>query len=293
MSWLGDILNPLTEFPGWTYRPGGPGATEPAALAALALLGHGRTRQAQRPLDWLVRVQSSAGSLGVTADHQQPRWPTSLAVMAWLAADRERYRQRIDRAVAWILQAEGATIAKNSTFGHDTSLVGWPWVLGTHSWVEPTAFHVLALRAAGYVQHPRAQEAQRLLIDRQLSTGGANYGNTSVLGQQLRAHVQPSGISLLAIAPAEDGLADQRVTRSLDYLQEVLDSRTSTASLCFALLGLAAHGRRPIHTDRWLAGAARRHLRRGPAAYNSALLALAALGADGPLITLPRREPGA
>jgi len=48
--------------------------------------------------------------------------------------------------------------------------------------------------------HPRADEAVQLMLDRILPGGGCNYGNTIVLDQLLRPHIQPTGIVLLALA---------------------------------------------------------------------------------------------
>jgi hypothetical protein len=146
-------------------------------------------------------------------------------------------------------------------------------VQGTHSWVEPTALAVLALQASEMGRHPRTVEAVRLLNDRLLDDGGCNYGNTFVLGQELRPHVQPTGLCLWALAGVQQ---DPRIARSLDYLTEEVATQLATASLSYGLLGLAAHGRRPGGAETYLARAAERTLRRAPSAYRLALLALAA-----------------
>src|SRR2546428_787916 len=80
-----------------------------------------------------------------------------------------------------------------------------------------TAMHVLALKAAGHRDHPRTREAVRLLIDRLLPGGGCNYGNTIVLGQELRPQLQPTGLAMLALAGETD--PDGRVAMSLAYLK--------------------------------------------------------------------------
>ncbi len=113
-----------------------------------------------------------------------------------------------------------------------------------------------------------------LLTDRLLSGGGCNYGNTIVLGQELLPHVQPTGLALLALAGEAD--RDGRIGRSLDYLSAVLSEKTTSASLAYGLLGLAAHGRFPAYADRFLVPAYRRTLQRDGAAYQLALLGLAA-----------------
>ena len=142
-------------------------------------------------------------------------------------------------------------------------LVGWAWAEGTHSWLEPTAFAVLALQAAGQSNHARTREAVRLILDRQLPGGGCNYGNTVVLGQRLRPHVQPTGIALLALAGEND--SDVRITKSIAWLRRSIGPETTAASLAWALLGLRAHGIDVPQADDWFATAAE-HTPRGVAA---------------------------
>ena len=160
--------------------------------------------------------------------------------------------------------------------------MGWPWVVGTHSWLEPTAWAVLSLYAAGKKDHERVDEAVRLLVDRILPDGGCNYGNTVVLDQVLRPHVEPTGLVMLALADKD--IKDQRIERSLDYLQAQIQPRQGTASLCYACFGLAAHGQLPTGWQKHLTASARRTLSRDASPHKIALLALAALGSTCPLI---------
>ena len=290
MDWIDDILDALTATTGWGYHAGAPTATEPVALAALALVAHGR-HDAARPLtDWLTKHRNSDGSLGVTAAQNSPCWPTSLAMLAWLAADRASkqpvHAEMIRAAADWTLAIQGVPVDAGKEMGHDSSLIGWPWVETTHSWIEPTAQHVLALKAVGMSAHARTREAVRLLVDRLLAEGGCNYGNTIVLGQTLRPHLQPTGVCLLALADEPD--ADGRIGKSIEYLLRALNQRTATASLCYGLIGLAAHDSSPADAELVLANAAQWTLKREAAPYKLALLALAALGKVCPLITLPR-----
>ncbi|MGI9430264.1 MAG: hypothetical protein ACR2NM_16505, partial [Bythopirellula sp.] len=178
------------------YLPNGSSATEPTAWAAMALAYAGRNESADRAGEWLVSLQSRNGSVSVGPDSSDPHWPTSLAVLAWRTIDPERYQLPIERAVAWTIGARGSTVPRDPKIGHDTTLVGWSWAADTHSWLEPTAFATMALRASGNREHPRSQEARRLLLNRLLPDGGSNYGNTKILGQTLVPHLQPSGIVL-------------------------------------------------------------------------------------------------
>ena len=129
-----------------------------------------------------------------------------------------------------------------------------------------------------------------MLIDRLLAGGGCNYGNTVVLGQELRPHVQPTGLAMLALAGQTE--VDRRIGRSLDFLAANLSAETTSASLAYGLMGLAAHDRFPPDARNWLRAAYRRTIARDGAAYKLALLSLAALGDKCPLITLPAKGAG-
>ncbi len=130
-----------------------------------------------------------------------PGWATSFALLLWQTAGGFEQERRL--AAAWLLGERVATTPRSAVpagiTGHDPSLAGWPWVEGTHAWVEPTAVAVLALAREGFIGHPRVLDGVRLLRDRQLATGGWNYGNTTVFGQALRPHPVPTGLSVLAL----------------------------------------------------------------------------------------------
>jgi len=284
MSWIDDALELLAKAPVCGYQPHDAGATEPSALAALALVGHGLGKGPHDAVcEFLTQLQQSDGSLGVRRGEDSPRWPTSLAVLTWLALNKDKYRDQIARGVQWAVGLEGQRMKSTNT-GHNTMLAAWPWVEGTHSWVEPSALFTVAFKAVNMHDHPRTREAVTLLIDRILPDGGCNYGNTAVLGQLLRPHVQPSGIAMLALRDEID--MNRRIALTLDYLAKSVSSETTSASLAWALLGLAAHDRYPDNADKLLAVAFERTMKRDKSPHRVALLALAALGTKSPLIGL-------
>jgi hypothetical protein len=293
MYWLDDALHELSAAESWSYHRGQPSAAEPVAFAALALLCHGRIDEAHRPLAWLSGIQADDGSVGITSEQRSPHWPTSLAVIAWRKADeiagRGDYRDSVTTALASLLRIKGKPLERWKEGGHDTTLIGWPWVESTHSWVEPTAYAVLALKAAGCDDHPRTREAVRLLIDRLLPDGGCNYGNTFMLGQCLRPHLQTSGAALAAIADERD--PSGRLERTATYLQANLSARTTSVSLSFGVLGLGAYGALPEVSDRWLEAAAHRTFQRSRSPYQLALLALAAKANMFPLGIVRAPQP--
>src|SRR5579864_7727322 len=146
MSFIEEILDSLaTQLP-CGYHAVGPASTEPTALAAMALAAQGRQAAAAKGFEWLAGLQAADGSVGPTATQAAPGWPTSLAVVAahfatssggGVATTAKRFD--LDRAVRWMLQTRGEALPRTPELGHDTTLVGWPWVEDTHSWVEPTA----------------------------------------------------------------------------------------------------------------------------------------------------------
>ena len=288
-DWLQPTLDQLAQAPVCGYAPMQSAATEPSVIAALALSAHGRPEAAAPVLDYLAAAQQADGSVGVREKEPTPGWPTSLAVIAWQHFDAVKFKSRIDKGLAWISALHGKSIERTPEMGHNTQLDGWPWAEGTHSWLEPTAFHLLAYRAADQAQHPRAREAVRLLIDRQLPAGGCNYGNTIVLGQTLRPHVQPTGIALLALAGEND--PSGRLEKSLTWLGWSLGSRTTAASLAWALHGLRAHGREVPQAAELLAAAAKRVAEHDRSPHKTALLALAAAEEKSPLLHGPDPSP--
>ncbi len=279
VSWVEPILDELAKSPGTGYLPDGKAAAEPTALATLAFVAHEQNAAAVASAYQLVAMQQANGEVGIRPGEESPGWPTSLAIVAWAAVLRQQARSlqgNIDRAVAWLLANRGEGFERTDTFGHNTELIGWSYAKKTHSWVEPTAFGVLALKAAGREREAATREGVSVLIDRQLPGGGLNYGNTYVLGQLIRSHVQPTGIALLALAGETD--PSGRLDKSTAWLRRNIGPETTPLSLAWAVLGLSAHKSNLTPADEWLAAAAARVLSRDRSPHKLALLALAAKG---------------
>jgi hypothetical protein len=285
LDWVSACLDQIEGDPPFGYVAGGVAHPEPTALCGIAFDASGRVSQRDQALQWLARSQARDGAIGAGHPRVPTHWATSLAVLAWSLASptsQPAYRRPIAMGIRWLLGTGGTTVRNHGEYGHTTTLMGWPWVDGTHSWIIPTAFAALALKSAGHSDHPRCREAIRLLVDRLLERGGCNYGNTTVFGRELRPQIEPTGVALLALAGEE--IHDPRPERSLDYLHRELSATTPPVSLCYGLLGLAAHGRLPADASAWLATAAERVARRRAGPHVAALLRLAALGSKCPLI---------
>lgn len=261
----------------WAYRADGAGAAEPTALATLALLSTPDSevrRAATEGAEWLTSIQKSGGEVPVSAELEGPCWGTSLAILAWLRVDAGRFRDSVTRAVRWMLACTAKTSSvRTAEHQHDASLVGWAWVDGTHSWVEPTAYAMLALRAAGHAAHPRFDEARRLVVDRAIPSGGWNYGNTQVLANTLRPFPETTGVALAALA---GGPRHAAVDRGIEFLIASLPRIRSPLALGWGLIGLAAWDAVPATAGEWLGEAIDRLLERPANPQHDALLLLAA-----------------
>jgi len=276
VAWLEKTLDELSRLSEIGYLVGGHAAAEPTSLAALAFVANGRAEDSMKLATALTAMQQPNGEVSVRSGEQAPGWPTSLAILAWSAVDRAKYKTQIETAVAWLLANRGQAVEQSAYFGHNTQLVGWAYAEQTHSWAEPTAFAVLALKAVGKGDLPAAREGVSVLIDRQLPGGGLNYGNTEVLGQFIRPHLEPTGVGLIALAGEND--SSGRIAKSLAWLRGSVGPDTTPLSLGWGLLGLRAHGVTLPQAEEWLSTAAARVQSRDRSPHKLALLALASKG---------------
>jgi hypothetical protein len=225
---------------GFANHAGGSPRADATCWAVLALNANGShgdmVHEAQQAL---AKTQSSDGRICLAPRHENAWWPTPLAVIAWHRCGQ--YQQQREKAVRLLLAFDQLRIADDADsaaiIGHDPTIKGWPWIMGTTPWLEPTAYCLLALRLAGFEGHARTQEGRRLVMNRQLSTGGWNYGNTTVYGQELRPTPEATGVALQAIT----GLVPHReVAKSIDYLRSELPRLRTPLALAWTILGLAA-----------------------------------------------------
>jgi hypothetical protein len=216
-------------------------------------------------------------------------WPTPLAILAWLP-DPD-FRGRAEAAAAWLLGHPGRhwANAADSPSDHDTSLKGWPWIEGTHSWVEPTAQVMLTLAALGQADAPEMAEAGRMLLDRQLPAGGWNYGNTRFSATSCAPcpNVRATPWAALAVLPTLPPKA--AVTQSLAYLASPDSTVATPLTATWRAFGLVAWEAGTPDILEPVARALDRQSRYG--AYDTPLLAqaLAALASGGRFADLTRR----
>jgi hypothetical protein len=258
------------EAGGFATTPRGDYRPEATCWAIMALLGNPANHDLiDRARARLAAGQLSDGRVCLSPDHPEVYWPTSLAVFAWHRSPAYQKNQAL--ATHFLMTSNGTSWPKeaDSPAAHDTSIKGWSWIDGTHSWVEPTGLAMMALKIAGYGHQARVQEATRLLLDRQLPHGGWNYGNTLVFDQELRPMPLSTGIALSALkgeAPRET------IQRSLTYLQSQAINLPTPRSLGWSLLGLAGWQARPESAPGLIEDCLKRQDRYG--VYDTSSLAL-------------------
>lgn len=187
----------------------------------------------------LAKAQQKDGRIPLTANCPEACWPTSLAILAWHKL--EMYEKEKGQAINFLLTNTGEHWKRKekSLIEIDPSLKGWPWIENTFSWVVPTSESMLALKACDFISHERVQQGGKMLLDRQLPSGGWNFGNVAVFGKEFRPAPETTGHALCALA----GLVDQKtVQKSISYLNEQIQELRTPLSLSWAGFALNSWG---------------------------------------------------
>lgn len=246
------------------------GAIQPdsTAWAVLALRASGvEASQIVSALERLVQFQEPDGRVVFAPRLSAVYWATPLAVLAWLTSSD--FEEPIRKATDFLL-AQSGLHWENETpevVGHDTSLRGWPWISGTHSWIEPTSLAMLALHAAGLKEHERMAESVEMILNRQLVSGGWNYGNTTVFGSHLQPIPESTGIALAAL---EGLVPEKRISQSLEYAKREVSRIRTPLTLSWMILGLGAWSCRPQKAGEWIQESLDLQFQYGP--YTTSLL---------------------
>jgi uncharacterized protein (DUF362 family) len=230
---------------GWGYAPGQSAHLEPTCLALLAL-----SREPQRfqaALDtgkaWLQTCSPGDGSYRLARGRAEAAWPTALVLFVQSVVGEDA--AKVNQTASALLALRGKKLENEEdqeVNDIDQKLVGWPWADGNFSWVEPTAWACLALRKAGFGDHPRVREGLKLLFDRALQEGGVNYGNRRILGISLEPIPGPTALMLLALQGRDD---EEAVLKSVAYLRDRATSGDDLEHLCWARIALDAYREQP------------------------------------------------
>ena len=274
---------------GFPYHSGEEARPDSTAWAIISMSAYEFGKEScARGKEYLVSQQGDDGRVSISPKHPDASWPTPLAILAWQGFSR--YHQPQSLAIDYLLGFTGRHFPTpdHSIIGHDASILGWPWIANTHSWVVPTALALLAIQEVGLSRHPRALTGQQMLINRQLTNGGWNYGSTTVFNAELPPLPECTGIALQALA---GHIPIRAIERSLDYVLHELPHLRTPISLGWAILGLEAWGLKPKNTEGLVRGCLQRQERYGPYPLPSLALLLCAVKASHGLHSLFRSPP--
>ena len=263
---------------GWAYYPGKGSRLEPTAWALMASPDSDPAVLRHWPLtgDLLRERAGGDANFGFHA----------IGLLALVARGVEHQAGNA-RLVRGLEQVKGIALKESQINRQDNSLEGWSWIPQTFSWVEPTAWSLLALKkwaraSGGTIDAGRVKIAEKLLADRACTQGGWNYGNSNMLGQDLRPYVPTTAVALLSL---QDKGTDSVVTRGVQYLEKAAPTEHSSVALSLAILALRTFHRRVPAAEGALAEQLPTTLE--IQSHLGAALALCALSSDqGDVVTL-------
>lgn len=268
---------------GWGYARGKQSYAEPTCYTLLALTQDNtsdkQSERQKRALDWFAAHTNQVGA--ITRIHQTDKavdldavdnWGTMVALFTLqklgIGAElRERY-------LKYLLSSRGNFL--DQKVSQELKLKGdlpaWSWARGTASWVEPTAYALLAFKASGMKAHERVQAGESFLFDRACYDGGWNYGNKEVLKVVIEPMPTNTCFALLALQDADRN--HETIKKSVAYLEHEVAERQSSLLLALSILCLEIYGR-PV--EKLLSGLLSRQQENGSWRDNIHLTALAAL----------------
>jgi hypothetical protein len=226
---------------GWGYTAGMEAQQEPTCLAllALSLQPERFANQLRQGQDALQRWSTPDGASPVARGRQEALWPTAQVLFVQAALDYPA--EEVQRTAARLLVLSGLVPQDpKAAEMHDIDfrLRGWAWAENTFSWAEPTAWACLALRRAGYGDHPRVTEGLKLLLDRAQDRGGINYGNRHIFGKLTDPIPTPTALMLLALQGRGD---HPRLESAVEYLFRQSRAGDDLEHLCWAKLALSLY----------------------------------------------------
>jgi hypothetical protein len=242
---------------GWGWTKGRRSTTECSSLALLALKSFSddiKTGAIRKGLDWLCKNQNSNGSWPLNDNVKDGSWTTALAILA-LDAWPE-HEAAITKGGRWALMQYGnkpgllANVMLALSFRKkpvmlNEDLVGWPWMTGTFSWVEPTSYFLIALKRIrrhllGTNVDERIAQGESMIYDRMCVGGGWNYGNSVVYGEKLWPYADTTAIALIALQNHSEAQANRL---SFAALQNGVNTVASGLALSWAVLCYDVYGR--------------------------------------------------
>jgi Squalene-hopene cyclase C-terminal domain len=251
------LLNAQNKDGGWGFHPGSQSRVEPTCWALMAQMNSANDASGEavaRGLAFLHTAQLPDGSWPSTPEEKTGCWVTSLA--CWVLNSAKGSAKEATAGLRWLCddwprdsgpwrRFVGRFSAQRKIFPINNSYRGWGWTPHTSSWVEPTAFALLALQSAARAALPagaqrRRELAESLLYDRMCPGGGWNCGNPSVYGVAGEPLVVPTAWVLMALRAYPERSEN---TTSLAWLEANVPTIQGAGSLALASICSQVYGR--------------------------------------------------
>jgi hypothetical protein len=236
---------------GWGYFPGKASRLEPTTWA-LRALGF-EDQLADRVAPFLERSLTPSGLFSDEPGSSLNYVHNALVLLSLIDCprlDKGGYRSAI---ITKLILTAGRRFPFSPTPAEplDGMLQGWGWIDENFSWVEPTAWCLVALKRVSRIRsHPsitaRIDQGEKVLVNRCCVDGGWNAGDVVSVGHNLKGHVPTTAVGLLAL---RDRPALSAVTRGVAFLERHANEERSGMGLALALMALRAHDR-PVESVR-------------------------------------------
>ncbi len=235
-------------------------------ILALKASGDDFSKVIQSGRKRLADCQQKDGRISLSKNLPDTFWPTGLSILSWTGD--QGFDDAIAKASQFLVTTTGLHFHRKTEYrDHDSSIKGWPWVEGTYSWIIPSSIAILALKANSYSSHDRVSEGIRMIYNRQIPSGGWNFGDNFSFGTELLPFPEATGHALNALSGS---IGKESVKSSIDYLKKVATKVRTPLSLSWAILGLSAWSELPNNSREWLLESLSLQNRYGP--YDTDLL---------------------
>jgi len=234
-------------------------STEATAWSAIALL-HSQPHLTERLIAFLLANQNSDGGWSTGPGIGQSDWTSALALLALRITkhyqpdliNEKIFKQSLKKAANYLITDRndfmfpvmrlllflGAKGPMGLQFGK-----GWPWNKNCYSWVEPTAYCLMALKLPYLIDDHlikiAVQHAHTFLLDRACKGGGWNHGAFYCLGEYCPPYILTTAESLLSLIDIPE---NEQVKSGLNYLDKAHGEGFSAWSLSLSILALDAYG---------------------------------------------------
>jgi hypothetical protein len=258
-------------------------STEASAWAAIAM-AQSHPQLTKKLITFLLANQNSDGGWSTGPGIGTSDWTSALAVLALRLVKHYQpdliagkiFKRSLKNAIHYLIMSRndymfpvlrlllllGAKGPMGLQFGK-----GWPWNRNCYSWIEPTAYSLMALKLPypidDYLTKVAVSHANTFMLDRTCKGGGWNHGAYYCLGEHCPAYTLTTAEALLALVDMPE---NEQVKSGWHFLQEQQsqlgrhyirsngkEGLTSAWSLSSSILALDAYGLDCTQSLNWLA----------------------------------------